>query len=199
MHIPVATNLDLGAVKYETAETRSDRGVVLGDVGVEIVRCSNLVLCAVDEASQLVSLGSHASRLALSRCRDLAEGRLPASNGLRLIANELHNSSNRVIERSTTEQDDILPRLTLEFADVLLVLRDRERVGDVCAGEKNGTLVGGVGVEANEEAACALVVRGLGGSDRKAKSRREGLGKAGNALQLIGRVEAHELSLATVG
>jgi len=71
-------------------------------------------------------------------------------------------------------------------------------VGDVGTGQECNTAVGFIGAETEEQAACALVVRPLLRRDGETESGGEGLAEARNALQVIGRVEAHELPLAAV-
>lgn len=98
VHKPVAADLDLSAVENESANARLERGVVLGGMGMEFVRRSDLVLCRGDQVSQLLSLRRDTNSLACCRLWDPIERRLPAGNSLRLVADKLHDGLDRVFE-----------------------------------------------------------------------------------------------------
>jgi hypothetical protein len=188
-------------VKDRAEYARFSRRKVLGDVAVELIRLLDLGLRSVDQADELVALCRDFLGLVLLPRGDLAEGQLPRGNGGHLVADELHDVADCIIERFGAEEKHVFTRMGVLLARVGLVLEERRRVGDMRAGQKPNALVSLVAAEAQEETARALVVRRLERRDRETESRREGLAKGRKALQVERRVEAHELgarSLATV-
>ena len=185
-------------MEHEPENARGGRGEVLGDGGVEVVGRRHLVLRRGDEVSQLLAPRRHSSRLALCLLRDRTEGLLPILNRPGLVADELHDSGDCVVACSAAQENDVLARLGVELARIGLVGEERGRAGDVRTGEEYNALVGLVGAEAQEHAACALVVGRLVRRDGETERRGEWLAEARNALHVVRWVESHELPLAAV-
>ena len=119
----------------------------------------NLVRCRADQVRELLTLRRDTIRLVVCRLWEPNEGCLPSSNGNGLVADELHDGRDGVIIRSHAEENDVLTRLAVLLARVVLVLEERRRVGDVGAGQERNALVSLFNVGAEEQTARSLEVR----------------------------------------
>ena len=120
---------------------------------------------------------------------------LPTRDKHGLVADELHKSLDGSLKRAGTEENDILPRLSLVLASVGLVLEEGRQTRDVGAGGEHNAIVSLLAAEAVEQTSSPLEVRRLEGRDGETESVRECLAKAGDRVEE--GIEVHELGTSS--